>query len=110
MYPRSLRGIIKLVMMSAKKKCLNLTIPKGEITMFQMVYASATLPLRKMQWKGYTHIAVNTIRTARVKAATAFSKRNSNFKMKVWHIRQKAQIAKSIVATYITLGPCFSLP
>lgn len=86
-------------MMSAKKKCLNLTIPKGEMTMFHIVYASATLPLRKIQWNGCTHITVNTTKTARVKAATAFSKRNSSFKMKVWHIRQKAHIAKSIVAT-----------
>lgn len=75
--------MIKLVIMSAKKKCLNLTIPKGEISIFQIVCARATLPLRKMQWKGCTHMKMKTTKTARVKAATAFSKRNSSFKIKV---------------------------
>ena len=44
--PTSLRGLTKLVMISAKKKCLNLTIPKGLITIFQRTIKSSFLALR----------------------------------------------------------------
>jgi len=40
-------------------------------------------------------------KTPRVKAAIALSKRNSSFRMNVWHIKQKAHTAKRIVASYM---------
>jgi hypothetical protein len=43
--PKSLRGYTKLVRMSAKKKCLNLTRPKGDIKMFHSTMIKSFLAL-----------------------------------------------------------------
>jgi hypothetical protein len=43
-------------------------------------------------------------KTPRVKAATAFSNRNSIFRIKVWDIRQNAQTANNIVASYSNMS------
>jgi len=98
MYPKSLNGYTILVIMSARKKCLKRTRPKGDIKMFKRVCPRAIRPFLYMKWKGFRNMNMKMKRTPSVKAATAFSKRKFNFKMKVWHIRQKAQMAKSMVA------------
>ncbi len=83
MYPKSLSGYTMLVIMSARKKCLKRTRPKGEIIMFQRVYPRATRPFLYMKWKGFRNMNMKMKSTPSVKAATAYSKRKFNFKMKV---------------------------
>ena len=43
--PKSLRGCTKLVRMSARKKCLNLTRPKGEMKMCHNTISNSFLAL-----------------------------------------------------------------
>lgn len=51
--------------------------------MFHSVQARATLPPLKRKWKGWKHIKPNITKTPNVKAATAFSNKNSNLMIKV---------------------------
>ena len=42
----SFKEFVKLVIKSVKKKCLNLTSPNGEITIWQITFKSSCLDLR----------------------------------------------------------------
>jgi hypothetical protein len=72
-----------LVMISAKKKCLKRTNPKGDIIIFQSVYPKATRPFLYMKWRGFKNIKAKMQSTPRVKAAIAFSNKNSSLMIKV---------------------------
>ena len=62
------KGLVIEVITSAKKKCLNLTLPNGEIKMLPRVFASWILPFRYRIWNGMKHMSKNERSRTIVKA------------------------------------------
>ena len=60
-------------MTSARKKCLNLTKPKGAITMLKMTINNSFLALMQKKWKGRKHNIMKIKTQANVNAATELS-------------------------------------
>ena len=52
-------GVIVEVKTSARKKCLNLTSPKGDITISPNDLASSHLACRNRKWNGWMHKQIN---------------------------------------------------
>jgi hypothetical protein len=87
-----------LVKISARKKCLKRTRPKGEISMLNNVLFIRRSSVLNKYLKGLNISMKKVISTPIVKLAIALSKMFDIFIMKAWQTRQKVQIPNRIVA------------
>ena len=80
---KSFRETPKLVIISAKKKCLNLTTPKGEMKIYTKTLSSSNLDLKQKTWKGNRHIKTKIITKARAQVPLGGTNRYSSFVIKI---------------------------
>ena len=71
MNPMSLNDYTKLVRMSARKKCLNYTSPKGAIIMWRNVFHMRIISVLNRQLNGLRHMPMIETSANKVKPATA---------------------------------------
>jgi hypothetical protein len=76
-------GMIVEVRTSARKKCLNLTSPKGEMTISPSDLASSHLAYRNRKRKGWMHKRMNTTIAIKENVASAGKMANSVFSLAI---------------------------
>ncbi len=99
-YPKSLRTYTILVKISARKKCLNLTRPNGDISILYKVFLIKRSSVLKRYLKGLNIRMKKVISTPIVKPEIVLLKIFDILIVKAWHTRQKVQIPNSIVPIY----------